>query len=360
MNTINRMEKVQNFITVCSINYLHYALTLFESIKTNYTSYTFTVFVTDIQTNELTFPPHLDGYKIVCIDEVSSILASDLITLTSYYDILEFNSMMKIYGLYYATEILNFKQCTFLDPDTLLFDSIDSCFMDNNTSIYISPHIIGFNNFDKFIDPLELIYSGLINGGVIHINKSNSSKLALTWLIEKTKFYWFVAPSFGMYADQLWLTILPLLDKEHVDIIDAESCNVAYWNLQGRPLAEKNGKIVMSETGEVLKLFHFSGFPAPYNGRLSKHSNNIFDDETEKVVQNICQKYAISLLKSQENVKNLHLKPSIKFSKETLQKRLKKAEKIWNIQFNTPQISKGFFEKLGNRLDIFIGKISQK
>ena len=350
------MKEKQNFITVCSASYLHYALSLLESIKEHTDNFTFTIFVSDIKSADLTINNDED-FKIIGIDELSKAININIEKLLLYYDAMEFITTLKMYALYYATEVMQQKKCTFLDADAYLFDSIDDLYLNEEFAVYLSPHILSRQGFSNYPDELELITAGVVNGGLIHINKSKDSKEILEWLIEKTKYYWFVMPALGMYADQAWLSILPVIDSSNVAVLDLKSYNVAYWNLQERPLCEQNGEIILSNSGKALKLFHFSGFQLPYNGKLSKHFNREFNEDTEKVIKKISQDYALSLLKSQEKINALNLKPSIRFSKESIEARIKKAEKLWGVKHNIPNIPKGLFEKIGNKIDKLIKKL---
>ncbi|MBV5320170.1 MAG: hypothetical protein JZU62_00625 [Sulfuricurvum sp.] len=349
-----------NIVTVCTLDYIHYAISMAEALHIYNQNITVSIVLLDVYLNDNDSTLNKienNNIKIIFIDEIIHI--ENIKTVIKYYNILEFSCIAKIYALYYIIFTLNNETCLYVDADVSFYSNIEDIF-NNNFAVNLSPHILNFMDKEVAPENLEFFISGFINGGLILVNKSEKLESILNWLKSTTKTYWFVAPSMGMYADQIWLSILPLMDKDSIGLINSKSYNVAYWNLHERPLTQKNKKIILAETGEYLKIFHFSGFPSPYNGKLSKHFNHKFDDETERVVKKLSEEYAISLLKSLEKTKSFNLSTSITFSEEPLTIRLKKAETIWNIKFYTPSIPRGYFEKFGKKIDRLIQKVSEK
>jgi glycosyltransferase involved in cell wall biosynthesis len=96
-----------------------------------------------------------------------------------------------------------------------------------------------------------------------------------------------------LFTDQRWIDFIDCFP--HIVLRDP-SCNVAYWNLWGRSVAQANGTVLVD--GVPLKIFHFSGFNPQTPEVLSVHQGDrprVLLSE-HPILAELCQSYAKKLL----------------------------------------------------------------
>jgi hypothetical protein len=198
----------------------------------------------------------------------------------------------------------------------------------------------------------ELAASGYVNGGFIYVRNSKPSVAVLDWLIRQTRYRWFVAPTFGMYADQHWLSMLLFLFEETAGLLRNSAVNIAYWNLHERPLHDVGDMIMVgADVPQRALLFHFSGFPTPSGGRLSKHSRRRFDAATERALAGLIKTYEQLLNTERDRVARAGVSGDLGFSQKPLTARMRLAQTHWGNRLTEFAPTAGRFSRLGNALD---------
>jgi hypothetical protein len=158
--------------------------------------------------------------------------------------------------------------------------------------------------------------------------------------MSKVENEWFVAPKVGLYADQLWLSMLPYVFENAVSLIMDPGINVAYWNLHERQIgATTKGELVL-KSGETVKLIHFSGFDCGGKG-LSKHTTRSLDQDTHEAMAGVIEKYRNDLVGAQQSYSKIDSR--MKFARGPLFFRMKLA-KIIGSNKKTYSNSKGHAE----------------
>jgi hypothetical protein len=314
--------------TVATTSYLHFVHVLFDSVRRVHPELKLTVIVTDCTHDKLiaiadVLGPDVD--TLSCAD-----LGFDFVEdMRAYYTPLEFCSAIKVLGSAYILK--EEESCLFLDPDMVVYDSLFDSVLDQSGELVVCCH--SFSPFPKDgyePDDLEFCLTGHINGGVLFSRNTASGTPALDWLVEKTKYQWFLAPDLGMYADQQWLSALSYLFRNQMTLVLDRGVNVAYWNLHERPLRRENPEApVMLGPSEPLRLMHFSGFKIGLSGRLTQHSNRVFDDEVQVILEDLVVDYEKKLIIAHKRLG--HLKGNLFFSNLPLNTRLQLAEKRWNV-----------------------------
>lgn len=193
--------------------------------------------------------------------------------LCSKYSPLELNSALKPYfGNYIFEKYKELDKLIFLDSDILLFDDLHHVYESLSfNSIVLTPHSMSTVPKGDDFDDRVFLRSGIYNAGFFGLKRDLNSKAFLDWWMGKLRNQGFFASKRGMFAEQLWLNLVPLY-FEGVDILKHEGCNVAYWNLHERELSEKDGIFYVNRTVPLI-FFHYSGasISCIEENRVSQH-----------------------------------------------------------------------------------------
>ena len=323
-----------HLLTVATASYLDQVATMFKHIEQVHPELQKTVLVADCAPDNMRpiFQALGPSVDVLCCADLK---IDYLEEMREYYSTLEFCSALKILGS--AHVLASEDQCLFLDPDMVVFDSLQKAVLDQPGEVVVSCHTFTpYPGDGSAPNDLELCLSGHINGGVLLTRRGSQGTPAIDWLVQKTRFEWFVAPHLGMYADQQWLSALPYLFRERTTIVADRGVNVAYWNLHERPMRrERTGEAITIADGGPLRLMHFSGFSVPSDGRLTKHSTRQFDDATEKVLAELIGEYEASLIAARAKLG--HIKGDLGFSNLPLAKRMEIARARGGVQTTQPQ-----------------------
>lgn len=194
-----------------------------------------------------------DG-NLISMDELS-IKSERMFKMRSYYDEVELATALKptlirtLLGMHYET-------VTFLDPDTLIFDSLeDSRVIANSYGIAITPHRITPSTFNFSEYPsAEMLFLkyGIYNLGFISV--SQKAHDMLNWWEEKLYQFGSRKSKFPIFTDQKWVDLVPSYFDHY--ILKHAGYNVAYWNIDERNLTEIGGKYFTN--GSPLVFIHFS------------------------------------------------------------------------------------------------------
>jgi hypothetical protein len=343
------------FVTVAAVNYLAFVLTLERSLRRHMAGSRLYALITDASPMLLERIRGKFGSRIEFIG-THNVDGAELDSMRNYYSILEFNSACKIWALDHVLKTEQNRDCIFLDPDTYVLNSIDAAPAANSFDIALTAHALHpYPNDGELPSELELALAGHINGGFIQARNTPESRMMIEWLLPHTRFNWFVAPTYGMYADQQWLGLLPLFFDKSAGLLKDPGVNIAYWNLHERPLRSINGQITVVGGADThpARLFHFSGFSAPSNGRLTLHSNRRFEQTTEIVLGELMNAYEQDLGDQVNAVRPMNLSGDLGFSSKPLITRMKLAQHRWGIhhrELDPP----GPLGRLARKLDGFL------
>jgi hypothetical protein len=336
--------------TVATVRYLHFVAVMINSIRAHSKNVKFSVLVSDVSPRNLQqVREKFDSdIEFLCCDDLG---VEYLSKMREYYNVLEFCSACKILAISYQLNKKNHPECLFLDPDMYAVGDILNIFKLCDRDILITPHSTSpYPDDNKEPTDVDLAVSGHINGGIVYFRKSPPSMAALDWLTKQIKHNWFVAPRYGFYADQQWLSFLPYYFYRATVVSKNLTLNIAYWNLHERKLSEVQEKIIVNNSLPVL-LFHFSGFTIPSDGRLTQHSSRRFEIETENVLRKLIAEYENKLFEKQKIF--FDLKGDIEFCNDPLEARMIRAEKIWGhkYRFFQPSTTIGFFRVCAKKID---------
>ena len=204
--------------------------------------------------------------------------------MATIYTVLELSTALKPFLLRHLVADRGEPAVTYLDPDIQVFaplDAIDA--LARQHQIVLTPHRM-HPLPDDGRQAVERVFvlSGAYNLGFIAV--SGEAVPFLDWWGDNCRRDCVMAPSEGLFVDQRWLDLAVTYFPHHV--LRDPGCNVAYWNLDRRPLADID-----------LRFFHFSGYDPDVPHLLSVHQGGqprlLLSEQPE--LRALCSAYAARL-----------------------------------------------------------------
>lgn len=164
-------------------------------------------------------------------------------------------------------------QVHYLDGDCYCYSTMESLSKELEAAdMLLTPHCLQAVPDDGLTPrAITLLRAGTFNGGYIGVNNTAEGRRFVAWLGDMTRNQGYNRPDQGMCGDQRWLDLVPALFPG-LAICRNASANVAYWNLQERPLEQDaDGRYMVN--GQPLIFFHFSGADSRAPEQLSHHQN---------------------------------------------------------------------------------------
>lgn len=252
--TIRSLKKANKLndkaiFTIASINYIAYARTLFDSIRTLHS---------DEVDLYLLLVDEVDG-KIDINNETFAIIEAKDIEIIDFkkmaykYAIMELSTAVKPFFIKQLLEN-GYNKILYLDPDILVLDRLDLVFdLLDSYSIILTPHITSPINDAFRPSEQDFLKNGIYNLGFIALSNTTDSIKLSEWWCSKCEVECYNEPETGYFVDQKWINYVPGL-FESVYILRHKGFNMAYWNLHERYLNEN-----IVNTDEKLYFYHFSG-----------------------------------------------------------------------------------------------------
>lgn len=264
-----------------------------------------------------------------------------------YFSPIEMCCLAKYVGIQHVLSLPGAADCcVFADSDVMFFDSLRDPLEElGDVAFLLTPH-----QFGPSTDAAEHEYlqSGWVNAGFIAVQQSHADAQGiLGWLVDRITLRGFFAPALGLYCDQSWLSLLPLAFSGRVALGTHPGMNVAYWNLSERELSVQDE--IFLANGVPLVFFHFSGFDGLQRNRLSKHAEVIVTPGT--VLGDICAQYKAEMVNAvplQSAIADLETLPC---SRDDLLKRIDKGSVVNRIDIGSPGAPRGFFARIGGKID---------
>lgn len=277
--------------TIVSNNYLHYAHTLFNSVRAQSPEVTLVLGLCDKRVEGLNYP---DNVEII---ELEDLKIPNLSGFIYQYTILELNTAIKPYVMEMLFE-KGFDNVAYFDPDIRLFDSLDRLWNElSENDVVLTPHLTDLLDDDKLPSELGILQAGSYNLGFIGLSNSQTAIKLLKWWQGKLYKDCVVDLERGLFVDQKWMDLVPSL-FENVKIIRDESWNVAYWNLNHRDITKNSDTYYVN--GNQLFFFHYSGYSVK-SKTLSKHQNRFLKSSKGKELVELCEIYDSDLLNNGVN-----------------------------------------------------------
>jgi len=154
---------------------------------------------------------------------------------------------------------LGHRSAVFIDPDTLVLDTLEPCFrVVAQHALTLTLHV-GPEFAERPDENLEyaLLMAGMFNGGFIGAGDCEETRRFLDWWRGRLRTHCVEEVREGMHYDQRWLDLAPAFVAD-LHILRDPGCNAAYWRLPWLELEERAGAFFVQ--GRPLRLFHFSGY----------------------------------------------------------------------------------------------------
>jgi hypothetical protein len=148
----------------------------------------------------------------------------------------------------------------YLDPDVVVFNRLDPIlhYLDS-ASILLTPHQLDPINpegWGELHDERVSLLTGVFNFGFIAVAPTDEGKSFAKWWKYRTTQHSFENPDFGLFTDQKWGNLVPVLFSE-THILRHRGMNVASWNLHERNLCISNHGNYLVDADPLL-FFHFT------------------------------------------------------------------------------------------------------
>jgi hypothetical protein len=276
--------------TLCSINYLAQAKTLFESLKQTNPHWKFIIGLVDKNDKQT------DLSFLECeVVEVEKITIDGFEEMVKKYSIIELLTSVKpFYIQWLFNQYAEAQNIVYFDPDIKLFQPLTR--LENSLQqfdIILTPHFTSPINDNCLPTELHVMQTGVFNLGFIAVRRSENVLSMLAWWQNRLKDKCIIDLSRGLFVDQLWANLIPAyFDK--VLIEKYPGYNMAHWNLHERVLSKHNNEYFVND--QPLVFFHFSHYSPANPGSIAGHHNR-FSFETRPDLKEIFGQYNESLIK---------------------------------------------------------------
>lgn len=260
------MPKIAYF-TICSANYLAYALTLAKSLARAEPGHKLHVFLTDrLPATVANALPHIE------LVEIESLQIQGFADMAFRYTILEFNTAVKPYCFEHVLVGMGFDAAIYLDPDIQIVNPLEhvKSALEGGAACILTPHITKGLNDGKHPNEDTFLTCGVFNLGFAAFSKAPEALAFLGWWAGKTRRDCLIALERGIFTDQSYCNFAPCFIDDFVSLRDP-GYNLAYWNLKQRKIEAKGDSLTCD--GEPLRFVHFSGIVPQSETIFSKHQN---------------------------------------------------------------------------------------
>ncbi|HEY3140001.1 MAG TPA: hypothetical protein VGJ86_02675, partial [Acidimicrobiales bacterium] len=255
--------------SIVSRNYLHMVRVLARSFLAHHPDGRVVVLVIDAP-GEGVRPD--EPFEVVTLDQLP-IGPREARRLATIYTVVELATALKPYFLRYLIVDRGEPSATYLDPDIQVFaplDDLDAAARQHG--LVLTPHRLA--PLAPGVPPVEFVLSrsGSYNLGFASV--SGDAVPFLDWWAERCRRDCIDDIPAGYFVDQRWVDLATTYYAHYVE--RDPGCNVAYWNLDHRPLTfvrDGDPDAGFLAGGAQLRFFHFSGYDpdvphmlTPYQG----------------------------------------------------------------------------------------------
>lgn len=267
------------YFTLCSNNYLPFAISLAKSVKGFLPDSKFIIGLVDIPNPQIDYQFNVEVEILPCFDlgypEFHSMLKG--------YNVIEFNTAVKpFYFEYLFANHPDLDRIYYLDPDLYFFQS--PLMMDlvwGQEEILITPNLIYLPE-KTVTGELASLRHGINNLGFIGLQRGIESFKFISWWKERLIHHCKIDKCRGIFVDQKWVDLAPLFFYK-IKSVKHPGWNMAWWNLSERNLIKDQEDYFVNSTDIPLIFFHFSGFKPEnkiYTERLLNGEFQVKEDST--------------------------------------------------------------------------------
>ncbi|MCS6890145.1 MAG: glycosyltransferase [Rhodovarius sp.] len=255
------------YCTICAANYLPFALTLHESLRSAGEQAPFTVFLADEVAGR--FDPALLPFPLV---ETQRLPIPAHFDMAARYSVMEMSTAVKPFCIAWLFATTDADAVVYLDPDILLLRPLSHVHaaLAEGAPLVLTPHATAPLEDGAEPDDLTFLRTGAYNLGFCAFGRRPGVAEFLSWWGRQLETRCVVDLPAGLFVDQKFLDLAPaMLPGAH--ILHHPGYNVAYWNLAHRPVTR--GPEGWLAGGKPLHFFHFSGVVPGDPTVFSRHQN---------------------------------------------------------------------------------------
>jgi hypothetical protein len=245
---------MKTFCTIITADYYPKALALFKSIRKFNSEISLQVLVADNQPmpSQFQIPAGIDIIDVRELNEFP--MVHELYRKYAHVHMNFFRWSLKPVFITYLLE-KGFQKTIYLDCDMYFFNDYEFLFEELDKSvILLTPHWRNSNPFLGSESFMSLFTHGIFSAGFIGANKGGLS--ALHWWANACHFMMAPKPEIGIYDDQKYLDVLPVL-FENVKIIRHRGCGVGANREETKRVAV-NGQVMINGQDPII-FIHFDG-----------------------------------------------------------------------------------------------------
>jgi glycosyltransferase involved in cell wall biosynthesis len=256
--------------TICSRNYLAYALTLRASLLAADPSADFFIYLADDAEG-------LDLPSDVNVIRVADVAMPALWDMALRYSVMEFNTAIKPFCILDLWDKRGYDAAVYLDPDLYFLrplTAVKDAFARGHDCV-LTPHLLEPLADDFHPDDIQILRTGVYNLGFGAFAKRPGARRFIEWWGAECETKCVVDLENGLFVDQRLADYAPAFCDDAYILRDP-GYNVAYWNLKHRRVAKTaDGWTVANSAGggAPLTFFHFSGVVPGDASVFSKHQN---------------------------------------------------------------------------------------
>lgn len=246
----------KSFCTIITANFIHYALSLYDSLSKWGKIESFYILIADQNIEFNNVNSHFPSIKILYPEEVcNDAIGKEIQKKYQTSNIDCFRWSMKSVFIKYLLDT-GYDQVFFLDPDLYFYNSFDFLFQElEGNSVILTPHWRASNPDEDRSNFAILLNKGLFNAGFVGASKAGIP--AMEWWGKLCAYECIKAPERGVFDDQAYLNLMPIY-FEGVKILRHQGCNVANWNqVECKRTLNQEGKVLINNEWEIV-FIHFT------------------------------------------------------------------------------------------------------
>lgn len=246
--------------TIIAHNYLAHARVLYRSFREFHPEVPFSVLVFDAPPGTV-----MEEWDSLSMAEIG-LPPGEEVRMPAFYNVTELATALKPWFFRALLERQKL-DLLYFDPDIEFFSPVSRIAeLAREHTLVLTPHTTRPMRRDgEKPSETDILNAGVYNLGFLGVN--HAAGKFLDWWGERLLREAIIDPAKMRFTDQRWMDFAPGYFDSH--ILKDETCNVAYWNTDARPLTWTGERYEVR--GEPLCFFHFSGFRAETPSRLSIH-----------------------------------------------------------------------------------------